>query len=174
MVLEDLRALQPMKGKKQLSRRLSNWLRGRITALLEYKCREAGIQLVTVNPWGTSSYCPRCGAKGKKVKAPNQITEEVKGGRYFHCLQCGFTADRDYVGALNQYRVMRLNKAQQETLRTASPLLYQRSGTPANRPVGGPCRAERRRPAWLCVTAGQSNQSPQEGSGYLSMEKGTV
>lgn len=129
--------MEPPHGKQRLSRRLSQWLRERIPELLTYKCQEAGIRLETVNPWGTSSYCPRCGQKCQKVHAPNDFTVDSKGC-CLHCDHCHFTVDRDYVGALNLYRVLCLNKQKKETLRTTSPLLYQRRGTPAHRPVGGP------------------------------------
>ncbi|MFX0114073.1 MAG: zinc ribbon domain-containing protein [Candidatus Hodarchaeota archaeon] len=95
---------KPPRGKRQLSRHLSEWPRGRVPEVLTYKCQEAGIQLATANPWDTSSYCPRCGQKGHKILAPNSFTTDPKG-LYFHCAHCHFTADRDYVGALNLYRV---------------------------------------------------------------------
>ena len=141
IILENLGSLSPPKGAKQLSRRLSNWLRGRLSQLLTYKCSSAGLYFFQVNPWGTSSYCPRCGLRGLKVRAPNDFTVS-KTGRFFHCPSCGFTANRDYVGALNIYRVFRLKTSplksrRRQTLHTASPVLYQSSGTPLNRPSGG-------------------------------------
>ncbi len=144
IILENLGSIGTPKGAKQLSRRLSNWLRGRISQLLAYKCPSAGLHFFQVNPWGTSSYCPRCGLRGLKVRAPNDFTVS-KSGRFFHCPSCGFTADRDYVGALNIYRVFRLNTSplksrasrRRQTLHTAIPVLYQRTGTPLNRPSGG-------------------------------------
>lgn len=145
IILENLGSIGPPKGAKQLSRRLSNWLRGRVSQLLFYKCPSAGFHFFQVNPWGTSSYCPRCGLRGLKVRAPNDFTVS-KTGRFFHCPSCGFTADRDYVGALNIYRVFRLNTSPlksrasrccRQTLHTAIPVLYQSSGTPLNRPSGG-------------------------------------
>jgi len=49
-----------------------------------------GVPLVTVDPRGTSSECPRCGSK---------LVENRY--RRLKCLRCGFEADRDLVGALN-------------------------------------------------------------------------
>jgi transposase len=154
IILENLGSLGPPKGAKQLSRRLSNWIRGRVSQLLTYKSPTAGLYFFKVNPWGTSSYCPRCGIRGLKVRAPNDFTISKKG-RFFHCPSCRFNADRDYVGALNIYRVFRLKTSplksrasrRHQTLHSANPVLYQRSGTPLNRPSGGsvviaPCSFE--------------------------------
>lgn len=142
IILENLGSLGPPKGAKRLSRRLSNWLRGRISQILTYKCPSAGLYFFQVNPWGTSSYCPRCGLRGFKVRAPNDFTV-IKTGRFFYCPSCSYSADRDYVAALNIYRVFRLNTSllkscqlHHQTLHTAIPVLYQSSGTPLNRPSG--------------------------------------
>jgi IS605 OrfB family transposase len=156
IILENLGSVIPPKGAKQLSRRLSNWLRGRIPQLLAYKCPPIGLHFFQVNPWGTSSYCPRCGLRGLKIRAPNDFTVS-KTGRFFHCPSCGFTADRDYVGALNIYRIFRLHTSspksrasRRRTLHTANPVLYQSSGTPLNHPSGGSVTITHY-PSELCV-----------------------
>jgi len=53
------------------------------------KAIEYGVPVVFVDPRNTSSTCPRCGSKIKYV------------GRLGLCSRCGFTADRDWVGAVN-------------------------------------------------------------------------
>ncbi|MFW9990656.1 MAG: RNA-guided endonuclease InsQ/TnpB family protein [Candidatus Odinarchaeota archaeon] len=106
IVIEDLRHYQPVAGKGQLSRELSNWLRGEFHDLLVYKGARHGIVVKQVNPRGTSSYCPRCAVRGLKITDPATKKVDEKG-RFFHCPSCGFTADRDYTGALNIYRVYR-------------------------------------------------------------------
>ena len=139
LVLENLKGFSPPKGGKSLSRRLNNWLRGRILEILTYKCSQNNLTILLVNPWGTSSFCPRCGKKGKKVRSPNDL-RETSIGRIFFCLSCGFNADRDYIAALNIYRVSQISQKniqkKNQTLRTAIPILYQRIGTPLDRPSG--------------------------------------
>ena len=121
IVIEDLRNYKPPRGKRSWSRRLSYWLRGRITVLLEYKCQELGIKLVKVCPWNTSSHCPRCTTKGLKVKGPNNLVED-KCGRFFHCPECGFTADRDYIAAVNIYRASFIDYHEIKSLAQTSPV----------------------------------------------------
>jgi len=53
------------------------------------KAVEYNIPIVFVNPRGTSSICPRCGAK------------LVYNHRLAICRKCGLIADRDVVGAMN-------------------------------------------------------------------------
>jgi len=51
---------------------------------------EAGSPLAIVDPRGTSSECPKCGA------------EMIENGyRRLRCPSCGYEADRDVVGKLN-------------------------------------------------------------------------
>ncbi len=84
--------------------KLSNWLRGALFDLLTYKAKQVGIRVKRVNAHWTSSYCPRCGQKGQKVIEPlAQLAEGI--GRFFTCGHCGFTADRDYIAAVNIYRM---------------------------------------------------------------------
>ncbi len=137
IVIEDLRNYKPSRGRKNWSRRLSEWLRGRIAFLLEYKCKEAGIVLQKVCPWGTSSHCPRCTAKGQKVMGPNNLVEDDRG-RWFHCPECGFTADRDYIAAVNNYRASFINYQEIKSLKDSSPVPYMDSGIPHSTiPSGG-------------------------------------
>jgi len=53
------------------------------------KAVEYNVPIVFVDPRNTSSTCPRCGSKIKYV------------GRLGLCSRCGFTADRDRIGAVN-------------------------------------------------------------------------
>lgn len=150
LILEDLRGLSPPKARKRLSRRLSNWLRGRILEILAYKCCQKNLVFLKVNPWVTSSYCPRCGKRGKKVRSSNDLTE-ISVGRFFYCPSCGFKADRDYIAALNIYRVSRIpqivSQKKNQTLQTATPILYQRIVTPLDLPSGDPVIS----PSSICV-----------------------
>ena len=127
ILIEDLRSYKPPKGRRSWSRKLSYWLRGKITFLLEYKSKEKGITLQKICPWNTSSHCPRCTAKGLKVKGPNNL-EENKCGRFFHCPECGFTADRDYIAALNIYRASFIDHQEIKSLKDTRPVPYMDSG----------------------------------------------
>ncbi len=136
IVIEDLRNYKPPKGRKSWSRRLSQWLRGRIANLLEYKRKEAGILLQKVCPWNTSSHCPRCSAKGQKVLGPNNLVAE-KRGRFFHCPECGFIADRDYIAAINIYRASFIDYQEIKSLAQTSPVPYMDSGIPHSTVLSG-------------------------------------
>ncbi|MFW9914848.1 MAG: RNA-guided endonuclease InsQ/TnpB family protein [Candidatus Thorarchaeota archaeon] len=135
IVLEDLRNYEPPKNQRTLSRKLSNWLRGALFELVSYKAQKAGIRVKRVNPHWTSTYCPRCGLKGQKITEPiAKIAERT--GRFFSCGHCGFTADRDYIGALNIYRMSQAQRKKRYSLKCAKPVSYKGTGIPLNCPSG--------------------------------------
>ncbi len=136
IVIEDLRDYKPPRGRRSWSRRLSQWLRGRIAFLLEYKCKEQGLTLQKVCPWNTSSHCPRCTAKGVKVLGPNNLIEN-KRAHWFHCPHCGFSADRDYIAAINIYRASFIDYKEIKSLKDTSPVPYMDSGIPHPTVLGG-------------------------------------
>ena len=125
IVFEDLSSYEAPGGRHALSRKLNNWFRGALVATVRRKAFLVGIHIATVPPDWTSSYCPRCGRLGIKVVHPGSVVMN-RYGRYFHCLNCTFTADRDYIGALNIYRVFLLPKHQRKHIAKAKPLVYQR------------------------------------------------
>jgi len=63
-------------------RRLAFWL--------DWQAEKNGVPLFVVEPAGTSSTCPRCGAKLVEV-----------GHRRLRCPRCGLEADRDTIAILN-------------------------------------------------------------------------
>jgi len=63
-------------------RRLLKWIKWQAT--------ERGVAVVEVDPRGTSTTCPKCGAKMTEV-----------GHRRMKCVKCGFEAWRDVVAVLN-------------------------------------------------------------------------
>lgn len=135
IVLEDLRAIQPLKNRKKWSRRLSNWFHGLLAHTLSYKAELIGIALKFVNPRGTSSYCPRCGCQGQKIENPS--TKKVNTlGRAFYCQNCLFVGDRDYVGSLNVYRLYESYSRKNYSLSSSRPVLYQSNRHPLNRSSG--------------------------------------
>jgi putative transposase len=135
IVLEDLRNYEPPKHCKKLSRKLSNWLRGALYEILSYKAKRFGIKHVRVNPRWTSSYCPRCGAKGEKISDPRS-RHAIKRGRFFQCSACSYLADRDYIAAINIYRVYQELRKKRFSLTQAKPVPYMATGIPLNRPSG--------------------------------------
>jgi len=63
-------------------RRLAFWV--------DWQAEKNGVPIFVVDPAGTSSTCPRCGAKLVEV-----------GYRRLRCPHCGFEADRDTIAILN-------------------------------------------------------------------------
>ncbi|MBO1298580.1 MULTISPECIES: RNA-guided endonuclease InsQ/TnpB family protein [unclassified Enterococcus] len=60
---------------------------------LQYKCEDYGIELVEADRFYPSSkLCHECGHKKVDLKLSD---------RTYHCEECGYTADRDYLASLN-------------------------------------------------------------------------
>lgn len=135
VVLEDLRSYKPPKHKRKLSRKLANWLRGAFYEVVVYKARRMGITVKRVSARWTSSYCPRCGAKGQKITDPLRL-RVTRTGRFFWCKMCGYHADRDYIGAVNIYRMYQEQHNKRYCLCSAKPVSYMGTGIPPNRPGG--------------------------------------
>jgi len=94
VVLEDLEKLRENgKKNKRFNKRLGLWFYRRVQFCVEYEAMERGLEVVKVNPRGTSSKCPRCGGK---------LVED--GHRVLRCRKCGFVGDRDVTAAVNLYR----------------------------------------------------------------------
>ena len=53
--------------------------------------QENRVRLVAVNPRDTSRTCPGCGS----------VARENRRGEVFKCVQCNYSNDADYVGAMN-------------------------------------------------------------------------
>jgi IS605 OrfB family transposase len=74
---------------KEWSRRLSNWVRGKIVRYTEYKARLSGITIVKVDPAYTSQRCHFCGGTGERFSSR------------FKCKVCGREYDSDYNASIN-------------------------------------------------------------------------
>jgi len=135
VVLEDLRTYEPPKHKRKLSRKLSSWLRGSLYEILLYKAKRVGITIQRVSPRWTSTYCPRCGQKGLKITDSRSI-RVTRRGRVFHCPSCLYIADRDYIAAINIYRMHQEQRKKRYRLKNARPVPYMATGIPLNRPSG--------------------------------------
>jgi putative transposase len=85
IVLEDLEKLRENGRRgREYNKRLGLWFYRRVQFCVEYEARERGLEVVKVNPRGTSSRCPRCGGR---------LVED--GHRVLSCKKCGFVGDRD-------------------------------------------------------------------------------
>jgi IS605 OrfB family transposase len=135
IALEDLRDYEPPKHCKKLSRKLSNWLRGALYDILSYKATRFGISIIRINPRWTSTFCPRCGAKGEKISDPG-TRHALTRGRFFQCTSCCYLADRDYIAAVNIYRVYQEHRKKRFSVKQAKPVPYTATGIPLNRPSG--------------------------------------
>ena len=81
-----------VKRKSALNRAVLDASPFELRRQLQYKLTWRGGLLVAVPPQNTSRRCPACG----KVSADNRKTQEK-----FTCVQCGFTANADFVAAVN-------------------------------------------------------------------------
>ena len=77
--------------KPQRYERLS-WAFAQLRGFLAYKCEEAGIPLIVIDPRNTSRTCLACGHCAK---------ENRRSQSEFLCVECGFQANADRVGASN-------------------------------------------------------------------------
>jgi putative transposase len=94
VVLEDLDELRENNKKdKRFNKKLGLWFYRRIQFCIEYEARERSLEVIKIDPRGTSSKCPRCGKK---------LVEY--GHRVLRCRECGFIGDRDVTATLNLYR----------------------------------------------------------------------
>jgi len=135
IVFEDLKSYQPPKGRNLLSWLLSMWRRGDIITTTRYKALRRGLRVETVRAFNTSKVCPRCNSKGEHVKAPDRLDEKGEAYSIFHCPSCCYTADRDYVGALNVGRRFILDESGEKKakLEDAKATVYKTEvGSPAD------------------------------------------
>lgn len=92
LVIEDLKNVKKGKRKKNTrhtNRLLSHWAYHHARTKLEMLCEENRVQLMKVNPYGTSKACNRCGKWG------------IRRNERFVCNQCGWKVDADYNASLN-------------------------------------------------------------------------
>ena len=92
IVLGDLKGIRSAaKGKgKRFNRIVSNMPYYRLTQMIEYKAKWAGIPVLKLNERGTSKTCSVCGSEGKR---PYQ--------GLFRCNECSYQANADFNGSKN-------------------------------------------------------------------------
>ena len=127
IVFESLSQFDSGETSGTVAWSISSWARDELLDFVEYRAELLGIEIETVNPWGTSRYCPWCGGRGRTVNAPDDHTECRHGG-HFHCPECGYECDRDIVGALNVGR-KHFSKTKMEE---ANPVAYMETGKHAS------------------------------------------
>ena len=81
-----------VKQKASLNRAVLDASPFELRRQLQYKLTWRDGLLVAVPPQNTSRRCPACG----KASAENRKTQER-----FSCVECGFTANADFLGAVN-------------------------------------------------------------------------
>jgi len=74
---------------RKWSRRLSNWVRGKITKYIQYKAKLNGIPVIFVNPAHTSRKCHLCGGDGERFSS------------IFKCKVCGRIYNADFNASKN-------------------------------------------------------------------------
>ncbi len=129
IVFESIGQLNASDTTGNVAWSISSWARGDLLENVVYKGELLGVGVETVNPWGTSRHCPRCGERGETVKAPNNH-EQCRHGGHFHCPHCGYECDRDVVGAVNVGRKY-LSDSKMEV---ATPAEYISAGNHASFP----------------------------------------
>ena len=89
-----------------------NWrnnttIRSEIWRILRYKSHLTGIRFRSERPRGTSHTCPRCAQPANTYRSPRleHRSEPIKWGRWLVCSHCSYSADRDYVAAVNIARL---------------------------------------------------------------------
>ncbi|MFB6227288.1 MAG: zinc ribbon domain-containing protein [Halobacteriales archaeon] len=136
IVFESLGQIDSSNTDGAVAWSISSWARGDLLDFVAYKAELVGIDFETVNPWGTSRHCPRCGEHGQTVKAPDEHTEQRYGG-HFYCPKCGYECDRDVIGAVNVGR-KHLDGTKMEK---ANPAAYMEAGNHASFPASSGARS---------------------------------
>jgi putative transposase len=93
VAIEDLQGIRERVSVRKTQRyeRLS-WAFAQLRQFLTYKCEAAGIPLIVIDPRNTSRTCLACGHCAK---------ENRRSQSEFICVECGFQANADLVGASN-------------------------------------------------------------------------
>ena len=116
IALEDLSGIQRLVARTEFSH---YWAYAALARFVRYKAEHEGIEVVTVEPRGTSRTCAECGYCDRSNR-----TERAT----FACQQCGASANPDYNAAKNV--VMRaVRDGRQSSSRTGTRRCALKSGT---------------------------------------------
>lgn len=94
IVVEDLKNLKRGKSgkwRKSINRKFGYWYYGLMLRRMRDRAESRGVLCRSVPPQYTSQTCPKCG----------HVDSLNRKGEKFKCLQCGYSGDADYVGAIN-------------------------------------------------------------------------
>ncbi|MBO0512318.1 transposase [Streptomyces beijiangensis] len=93
IALEELRGIRArVTVSRDRRARLSSWPFHQLGEFIAYKCRQAGVPFVEVDPAYTSQRCPRCG----HTERANRRTRDL-----FSCRRCGLAGPADHVAGVN-------------------------------------------------------------------------
>jgi putative transposase len=100
IILENLRGLrervkEESEKPREVKAKISVMAYSRLAKWIIILAKLNGVPYVFVDPRGTSTTCPRCGAKMVQVEDP------VIGKRTMYCPKCGLKEDRDTVALIN-------------------------------------------------------------------------
>lgn len=71
---------------------MGNWAFFQLGNFIAYKAARAGMGVIAVDPRNTSRTCPACGHCDKANRKSQSL---------FLCLDCGFSANADFVASVN-------------------------------------------------------------------------
>lgn len=87
LVIGELKNIEKNKGRR-FNRKLSSFSYHKLTAYIQYKAKEKGVPVITVNEAYTSKTCHVCGMRGVRIK------------NWFAC-ECGYEDNADRNAAFN-------------------------------------------------------------------------
>ena len=96
IILEDLRSLESRKDSRGLNGRINHQLRSAVYKLVEHKAAMEGLRVQYVSPRNTSAQCPLCQGENRHHRSSENKAE---GRGWSTCERCGYTRDRDIMGA---------------------------------------------------------------------------
>ena len=79
---------------RNMNRRMSAWVKGKLKERLEFKALAKGFGHSQVNPAYSSQTCLEC----------NFVDRKNRKGDKFECLKCGYVGHADWVAAMNLLR----------------------------------------------------------------------
>ena len=89
IVLGNLKGIRRNGKGRRFNRKLNGFPYHKLSLFIEYKAQWLGIKVVKVSERNTSKLCHKCGREGVRV------------GSSFKCLNCKYSCNADYNGAMN-------------------------------------------------------------------------
>jgi len=111
IAVEDLQ-IKNMVRNRHLAKSISGASWSRFTQMLEFKAERAGVQVMKVEPKGTTQICSECG-----IEVHKELWNRT------HKCECGLKIDRDYNSAMNILKRALLLERQESTPVEIEPLL---------------------------------------------------